>query len=130
MRQIVITCLTLAALAAPVSPTSAQALPERIRAVVGDRMDMVRTVRYQQGREEQTDRQTKTVKIGADGELSLSNISGDITVTRGSGNEATIDIVKTARARTADEAKELLGLVTVNVVQRTGRAEVNGVDQR
>ena len=61
-------------------------------------MDMVRTVRYQRGREEQTERQTKTVKIGADGELSLANISGDITVTRGGGSEATIDIVKTARA--------------------------------
>lgn len=129
MRQTLITCLTLAALAAPVSPARAQ-LPERIRAVVGDRMDMVRTVRYQQGREEQTERQTKTVKIGAEGELSLANISGDITVTRGGGSEATIDIVKTARARTADEAKELLGLVTVNVVERSGRAEVKAVYPR
>jgi DUF4097 and DUF4098 domain-containing protein YvlB len=130
MRQTVITCLTLAALAAPVSPARAQALPERIRAVVGDRVEMVRMARYQQGREEQTDRQTKTVKIGAEGELSLSNISGDITVTRGGGNEATIEIVKTARARTADEARELLGLVTVNVVERTGRAEVKAVYPR
>jgi DUF4097 and DUF4098 domain-containing protein YvlB len=130
MRQTVITCLTLAALAAPVSPAKAQALPERIRAVVGDRVEMVRMARYQQGREEQTDRQTRTVKIGAEGELSLSNISGDITVTRGGGNEATIEIVKTARARTADEARELLGLVTVNVVERTGRAEVKVVYPR
>ena len=68
MRQTLITCLTLAALAGPVSPAPAQ-LPERLRAVVGDRMDMVRTVRYQQGREEPTDRQTKTVKSGAEGEL-------------------------------------------------------------
>jgi hypothetical protein len=127
MRQTLLTCLTLAALAAPVSPARAQALPERIRAVVGERMELARTVRYQQGREEQTERQTKTVKIGAEGELSLANISGDITVTRGGGGDATIDIVKTARARTADEAKELLGLVTVNVVERAGRAEVKVV---
>src|ERR1051325_8996478 len=119
MRQIVITILALTALA---SPARAQMLPERIRAVISDRVEMV--ARYQQGREEQTDRQTKTVKIGADGELSLSNISGDIVVTRANGGEATIDIVKTARARTADEAKELLGLVTVNVAERGGRAEV------
>jgi DUF4097 and DUF4098 domain-containing protein YvlB len=100
-------------------------LPERIRAVVSERVEMV--ARYQQGREEQTDRQTKTVRIGADGELSLSNISGDIVVTRANGGEATIEIVKTARARTADEAKELLGLVTVNVAERSGRAEVRVV---
>ena len=71
MRQTLLTCLTLAALAAPTSPAHGQALPERIRAVVGERVEMARTVRYQQGREEQTDRQTKTVKIGAEGELSL-----------------------------------------------------------
>jgi DUF4097 and DUF4098 domain-containing protein YvlB len=130
MRQTLLTCLTLAALAAPISPAHGQALPERIRAVVGERVEMARTVRYQQGREEQTDRQTKTVKIGAEGELSLSNISGDITVTRGGGSEATIEIVKTARARTADEAKELLGLVTVSVVERAGRAEVKTVYPR
>ena len=130
MRQTLLTCLTLAALTAPVPPARAQALPERIRAVVGDRMEMARTVRYQQGREEQTERQTKTVKIGAEGELSLANISGEITVTRGSGSDATIEIVKTARARTADEAKELLGLVTVNVVERAGRAEVKTVYPR
>jgi len=130
MRQTFITCFTLAVLAAPVSPARAQALPERIRAVVGERMEMARAARYQQGREEQTDRQTKTVKIGADGELSLANISGDITVTRGGGNEATIEIVKSARARTADEARELLGLVTVNVIERAGRAEVKATYPR
>ena len=130
MRQTLLTCVTLAALIAPVSPARAQALPERIRAVVGERMELARTVRYQQGREEQTDRQTRTVKIGDEGELSLANISGDITVTRGSGSDATIEIVKTARARTADEAKELLGLVTVNVVERAGRAEVKAIYPR
>ena len=36
-----------------------------------------------QDREEQTDRQTKTFKLGADGELSLGNVAGDIVVTRG-----------------------------------------------
>ena len=60
----------------------ARSFPSASARSVGDRMDMVRTVRYQQGREEQTERQTKTVKIGADGELSLANISGDIIVTR------------------------------------------------
>jgi DUF4097 and DUF4098 domain-containing protein YvlB len=125
MKQIAITMLTLGALAAPASPARAQMVPERIRAIVSDRLE-THTARYQQGREEQSDRQTKTVKIGNDGELSLSNISGDIVVTRGNG-DATIEIVKSARARTAEEARELLGLVTVNVTERSGRAEVKTV---
>ena len=126
MRQIVITILTLGALVAPASRSDAQMLPERIRAVISDRVEM-RTARYQQWREEQTSRETKTVKIGTDGELSLSNISGDIVVTRANGSDATIEIVKTARARTADEARELLGLVNVTVTERAGRTEVKTV---
>jgi Toastrack DUF4097 len=127
MKQPLVTFLALIALAVPASPARAQQVSERLRAVLNDRVEMLRTVHYQQGREEQTDRQTKTVKIGTDGELSLSNISGDIVVTRGNGGDATIEIVKTARARTADDARELLGLVNVTVTERTGRAEVRTV---
>lgn len=82
---------------------------------------------YQQGREEQIDRQTRTLKLGAQGELALANLAGDIVVTRSSGSEATIEIVKIARARTADEARAMLGLVDVSVVERDGRAEVKAV---
>src|SRR3954452_5233871 len=126
MKQIVITLLTLGALVTPASSARAQMLPERIRAVVNDRVGTW-TAHYQQGREEQSDRQTRTVKIGSEGELSLSNISGDIVVTRGNGGDATIEIVKSARARTADEAREMLGLVNVTVTERAGRAEVKTV---
>src|SRR5262245_23269912 len=126
MRQIVITIITFAVLGGPATPARAQMLPERIRAVLSDRVEL-RAARYQQGREEQTSRETKTVKIGADGELSLSNISGDIVVTRANGSDATIEIVKIARARTADEAREVLGLVNVTVTERAGRAEVKTV---
>jgi DUF4097 and DUF4098 domain-containing protein YvlB len=121
MRHTSIALLALASLAVP---AHAQTLPDEIRAVVRSRVETLRTVRYQQGRQEQTDRQTKTVKIGADGELTLANIAGDIVVTRTGGGEATIEIVKTSRARTVEEARELLGLVTVTVTERAGRAEV------
>jgi DUF4097 and DUF4098 domain-containing protein YvlB len=121
MRHTSIALLALVLLAAP---AHAQTLPDEVRAIVGSRVDTLRTVRYQQGRQEQTDRQTKTVKIGSDGELTLANIAGDVVVTRGGGSEATIEIVKTSRARTVEEARELLGLVTVTVTERAGRAEV------
>jgi len=136
MRQTLLTLLTLTALAAPAAPASGQQLPERIRSLVREGVDRardaksVRKVGYQQGREEQTDRQTRTLKLGTDGELSVSNISGDIVVTRAPGGEATIEIVKTARARTSQEAREVLGLVQVAVTERDGRAEVKTVYPR
>jgi hypothetical protein len=124
MRHTVCAVLALTTCATAVH---AQTLNERVRADVRERVDAIRTVRYQQGREEQTDRQTKTFKIGSDGELTLGNVAGDIVVTRATGSEATVEIVKTARARTVEEAREQLGLVTVNVVERSGRAEVKTV---
>jgi DUF4097 and DUF4098 domain-containing protein YvlB len=125
MQHTLIATLVLASSFA--APAQAQPLPDRVRTVVRSSVEAARTVRYQQDRQEQTDRQTKTVKIGTDGELTLENIAGDIVVTRGGGNEATIEIVKVARARTVEEARELLGLVTVNVVERGGRAEVKTI---
>ncbi|MEO8075059.1 MAG: DUF4097 family beta strand repeat-containing protein [Acidobacteriota bacterium] len=125
MSERVLTLIALIALATPAAPARAQAFPEGIGSIVRDTLENVRGVaRYQQGREEQTDRQTKTVRIGANGELSLGNVAGDIVVTRANGNEVTVEIVKTARARTAGEAREMLGLVEVTVSERQGRADV------
>jgi DUF4097 and DUF4098 domain-containing protein YvlB len=124
MQQTLIAAVVLATLAAP---AQAQTVPEQVRTAIRGSVVTLRTVRYQQGRQEQTDRQSKTVRIGASGELTLENIAGDIVVTRGGGNDATIEIVKTARARTVEEAREMLGLVTVTVVERGGRAEVKTV---
>ena len=118
---------TLLALGTGAWPAAAQVYPERIpsafRAQQRDR-DRERANREQQQRSEQVDRTTRTLRIGANGELDLNNISGDIVLTRGSGQEATIEIVKTARGQTPDDAKELLGLVQVDVVERGNRAEV------
>jgi hypothetical protein len=73
---------------------------------------------------EQVERTTRTLRVGASGEVLLSNISGDIVVTRGGGSEASIEIVKTARSRGGDDPRELLQLVQVEVIERSGRAEV------
>jgi hypothetical protein len=80
-----------------------------------------------QGRDykfEQIDKQTKTVSIGASGELSLKNIVGDITVKAGGGRDVTIDIVRTSRGRTEADAKLGLTKVTVAVTARGERADV------
>jgi DUF4097 and DUF4098 domain-containing protein YvlB len=72
----------------------------------------------------QTERVARTVNIGAAGELEISNIAGDITVTRGGGTSAAIEAIKTARAGSADDAKAMLALVQVEITERGTRAEV------
>lgn len=116
--------IVLGAALSVAAPSSAQPSPERVRAAARHAVETFHASYYQQGREEQTDRQTRALKLGANGELSLQNIAGDITVTRSSGGDTTLEIIKTARARTAEEAKAQLGLVSVTVTERNARAEV------
>lgn len=72
----------------------------------------------------QTDRFTKTVSLGAAGELDVSNISGNITITAGEGTVVKIDALKQARSRTEQEAARQLKLVDIRVIERPGLVEV------
>ena len=83
--------------------------------------------RGQEGREEQRETFTKTVRLGANGVLDISNLSGNIEVRRGSGSDVAIEVTKIARARTADAARELLPLVTVEINARGERAEIRTI---
>jgi Toastrack DUF4097 len=124
--RIVFVVTTLIAFGAGAWPATAQVYPERIPSALRSQQrerDRQRTNRDDR-RAEQVDRTTRTVRVGANGELDVNNISGDIVLTRGSGQDATIEIIKTARADSADDVKELLGLVQVDIVERGGRAEV------
>ena len=81
--------------------------------------------RSQRGnRVEEVERITRTFRIGTTGELHLANVSGDIVITRGSGSEAHVEIVKTGYGQSADEARAMLKLVEIDVVERPNRAEV------
>ena len=116
---------TLAVLLAAAPALAQTAAPERSRTVGGDRATArPRPVLYQRGSVEQTEQVTRTLKIGDSGELELRNLAGDITITRGGGNEVRVEAVKTARARTAEDAKEMLSLVTLEFAERGSRAEV------
>jgi DUF4097 and DUF4098 domain-containing protein YvlB len=75
-------------------------------------------------RAEQTETVSRTVKLGAQGEIDVHNMSGSVTVSRGSGSDASITATKRARAATDADAKEMLGLVKVEITERTGRVEV------
>jgi Putative adhesin len=102
--------------------------PTGARAQEGRGEQARRLAREQRGRpderETQTEKISRTLNIGADGEIDLSNIAGDILITRSGGGAATLDIVKTARAATVDDARALLPLVTVDIVERGPRVEV------
>jgi hypothetical protein len=126
MTRIVASSLLLALAVLTPRHAAAQVYPERI--IARERVRAVVTA-YQQrrdgnNREEQIERTTRTLKIGADGVLGLGNIAGDIVVTRGGGSDATVEIVKTARGRDVNDAREQLQLVQVEVTERGGRADV------
>lgn len=109
-----------AVLAIPAT-ASAQVYPER----VGMKLRAEGSYQHdRQDRSQQVERSTRTIHIGDSGSLALGNISGDITVTRGRGSDATIEIVKTANARSDADAKNMLSLVTVDVNESGSRAEV------
>jgi DUF4097 and DUF4098 domain-containing protein YvlB len=132
MRKLLLLSLfTLAAIAGRAAPVLAQGDGSRVVSVhrivdpAVERVQERRVERTQRkARETQTERYSKTVTIGANGELFLANIAGDIVVTRGGGSAAIIEVVKSARADTVEEAKAQLPLVQVDIVERGTRAEI------
>jgi len=81
-------------------------------------------IRESQSGPQQTERIARTLKLGANGELDLANVAGDITITRGTGNDVSLEVIKTARGRTDDDAKDMLQLVQVDITERAGRVDV------
>ena len=88
--------------------------------------------RYTEARQgpETVDKVTQTFKVGAQGALDLTNISGDVRVTGGTGNEIKIDATKRVRHRDADEVKRLLNELRVEVSNVNGRVEVRTIYPR
>ncbi len=70
------------------------------------------------GEPQQTERYAKTVPLGSGGSVVLSNISGNVVVTGGAGDQVIIDAVK--RGRTADDLKN----IEIEVITTEGRVEI------
>ncbi len=87
----------------------------------GDHGDM-RGSRQRNFPASQTDKETRTFAIGAKGEFSLDNLSGNIHIRPGSGRELTIDITRVSRGRTEADAKTGLARVRVETTHRGERA--------
>lgn len=125
MKTPFIASLALLALALAPAHADAQVYPERI--VIKSKH--ASAAGYQRrdrndNREQQTERTTKTFRLGAAGTLTLGNIAGDVTVSRGTGADTVVEIVKTAHGRDSADARELLQLVTVDATERPDRVEV------
>lgn len=120
LRYSVLAAVTLAI----PSAAAAQVYPERVAVKVHTAQAYQHRDR-QDNRAQQTERSTRTIHLGESGSLDLNNIAGDITVTRGHGGDATIEIVKTAHARNDADAKNMLSFVTVEVNETANRGEVH-----
>jgi hypothetical protein len=121
-RQLLVTPLLAAALM-PAAYVPAAAGQQAVWVREGGRL----APRYQGNRDrrfEQSDRETHTAEIGAGGIVELRNVAGDITVTAGSGDTATVEIVRTARGPSDADAREQLRLVRIEVAKAPGRLEV------
>lgn len=125
MRQVLRYGVVAAAIALIAPETAgAQVYPDRVVVKARAAAAAYQRRAREDNRDEQSQRTTRTFRLGSDGSLDLGNISGDITVTRGGGSEASVEIVKTARGRDAADSKSQLDLVTVDITERTGRAEL------
>ena len=124
MRRL-IPSLTACVLVLPALSADAQVYPERVRSVTRITAQP-RVERYQREdrRATETERITRTVQLSAGGDVQISNIAGDITITRGGGNDVVVEAIKTSRARTAEEAKAMLPLVEVDISERAGRVDI------
>jgi len=101
---------------------------EAVRSAARDETHHGPLARAYQGRNrgpEQSDRFSRRIRIGRDGRFSISNISGDITITGGGGDEVSIEAVKRARGSRAD-----LDRVHIEVAERPGRVEVRTESDR
>lgn len=77
------------------------------------------------GQAEATETISRTVRLERGGTFELQNMAGDVTITGGSGREATIEAVKKVRAASIARAQVLLPLVRVEIAERGGNVEVH-----
>lgn len=131
MTQPLLSRLLIVALVAAASAPAAAAVTARGTALE-DNPRAAWLDRYSEARQgaEQTDRVEQVYKVGADGSLDLQNISGDVRVTAGRGNEIRIEATKRVRQRDAGDGKQALDQLRIEMNQVGGRVEVRTIHPR
>jgi DUF4097 and DUF4098 domain-containing protein YvlB len=69
---------------------------------------------------EQSDRVSRRIKLARNGSVSISNVSGDIVVTGGSGDEVAIEAVKRTRG-----SRGQLGDVSIDINEAPSRVDIH-----
>lgn len=72
---------------------------------------------------EQTEKISRSFRVGPNGTLEISNVSGDMVINAGGTDTITVDAVKRVRERESD-ARDQLARTTVTMTERSGRVEV------
>ena len=84
-------------------------------------------VEQREFRAEVSDRQSHSLALGANGWLELKTVSGDVTVVAGSGPNVALEVVRVARGRTDEDARQGLAEVRATVDHQGERATVTAV---
>jgi len=96
--------------------------------VAGPAAGQDRTSRARQVlRAEVSHQESRVLRLGQEGTLTLTNLTGDIRIRPGAGREVRVDITRVARGRTEADARRGLARVTVTVEERANRASVETV---
>jgi len=74
--------------------------------------------------QEYTEQISKTLRLGRNGTFDLQNISGDIVVTGGTGNDVKIEATKRVRHPNESEGRALLQAIDVRIEERNGNVDV------
>lgn len=85
-----------------------------------------------QGRDgrEQTEQISRTSRLSRGGIVDIETLSGDITITGGSGSDVQIQATKRVRAQDDARGRELLAELRVEVTERPGRVEIRAIHPR
>jgi len=73
---------------------------------------------------EVTERFTRTAHLDQDGTFDLTNITGNVVITAGSGREVTIDAMKRVQRPNPNAARALLQMIDIQVTEEANRVEV------
>ena len=79
---------------------------------------------------EVTERFSKTAHLDQNGTFDLTNISGNIVITGGSGRDVTIEAIKRVQRPNPNAARALLQMIDIQVVEQANRVEVRTVFPR
>jgi len=83
-----------------------------------------------QAQAETTERFSKTTRLDRNGSLDLSNVSGNIVITGGAGEDVVIDAIKRVNRPNPRAAATLMALIDIQVVEQANRVEVRTVVPR